>query len=148
MTKEVLITVCGLQNGPDTDGEPIEMTTAGEYYYKNDKHYILYEEVVEGENSTTKNRIKIAPGMLELTKNGVVNVHMLFEENKKNITHYFTPYGSLMMGIDTRKVKISELENELTVCVYYGLEINQEFVADCDIKITVQSKGIKEFRLS
>ena len=73
MTKEVWITVCGLQNGPDTDGEPIEMTIAGEYYYKNEKHYILYEEVMEGETNTTKNRIKIAPGMLELTKNGVVN---------------------------------------------------------------------------
>ena len=83
MTKEVLITICGLQNGPDVDGEPIEMTTVGEYFYKNGKHYVLYEEVMEGESKPTKNRIKFAPGMLELTKNGVVNVHMLFEEHKK-----------------------------------------------------------------
>ena len=141
------ITVCGLQNGPDTDGEPIEMTIAGEYYYKNEKHYILYEEVMEGETNTTKNRIKIAPGMLELTKNGVVNVHMLFEEHKKNVTHYHTPYGSLVMGIDTQKVEIFENENELKVNVGYALEMNQEFVADCNIKITVQSKGIKSFRI-
>lgn len=147
MTKEVWITVCGLQNGPDTDGEPIEMTIAGEYYYKNEKHYILYEEVMEGETNTTKNRIKIAPGMLELTKNGVVNVHMLFEEHKKNVTHYHTPYGSLVMGIDTQKVEIFENENELKVNVGYALEMNQEFVADCNIKITVQSKGIKSFRI-
>ena len=147
MTKEVWITVCGLQNGPDTDGEPIEMTIAGEYYYKNEKHYILYEEVMEGETNTTKNRIKIAPGMLELTKNGVVNVHMLFEEYKKNVTHYHTPYGSLVMGIDTQKVEIFENENELKVNVGYALEMNQEFVADCNIKITVQSKGIKSFRI-
>ena len=147
MTKEVLITICGLQNGSDADGEPIEMTTTGEYYYKNEKHYIIYEEVMEGETKTTKNRIKIAPGMLELTKNGVVNVHMLFEEKKKNVTHYFTPYGSLMMGIDTKKVDIYEAENEMKVSVDYALEINQEFAADCDIKITVQSKGIKTFEL-
>lgn len=147
MTKEVLITICGLQSGPDTDGEPIEMTTAGEYYYKNEKHYIIYEEVMEGETKTTKSRIKIAPGLLELKKNGAVNVHMLFEENKKNVTHYFTPYGSLMMGIDTKKVDIFESENELKVSVDYALELNQEFAADCDIKITVQSKGIKTFKL-
>lgn len=147
MTKEVLITICGLQNGPDTDGEPIEMTTAGEYFYKNGKHYILYEEVVEGESQTTKNRIKIAPGYLELTKNGVVNVHMLFEEKKKNVTHYYTPYGSLMMGIDTKKVVLDELEDEIKVAVDYALEINQEFVADCDIKIRVNSKGAKPFKI-
>lgn len=148
MTKEVLITICGLQSGPNTDGEPIEMTTTGEYYYKNEKHYILYEEIMEGEIQATKNRIKIAPGVLELTKNGVVNAHMLFEEKKKNVTHYYTPYGSLTMGFDTKKVKIQETENEMKVSVDYALEINQEFVADCDIKITVQSKGIKTFKLS
>lgn len=148
MTKEVLITICGLQNGPDADGEPIEMTTAGEYYYKNGKRYVLYEEVMEGETNTTKNRIKIAPGYLELTKNGVVNVHMLFEENKKNVTHYYTPYGSLMMGIDTKKVWLEEGENEIKVAVDYALDLNQEFAADCDIKITIKAKGIKEFKLS
>lgn len=147
MTKEVLITVRGLQNGPQTDGEPIEMTTVGEYYYKNNKHYLLYEEVMEGESNTTKNRIKIAPGMMELTKSGVVNVHMLFEENKKHITHYHTPYGALSMGIDTKQVVIEEEENSMRILATYGLEMNQEFLADCDIEITVKSKGIAEFRL-
>ena len=35
MTKEVIITIKGLQAGPDSDGEPIEMITTGEYFYKN-----------------------------------------------------------------------------------------------------------------
>ena len=34
MTKDVIITICGLQAGPDTDGEPIEMIVTGEYFYK------------------------------------------------------------------------------------------------------------------
>lgn len=148
MTKEVLITICGLQNGPDADGEPIEMTTTGEYFYKNGKHYVLYEEVTEGETKTTKNRIKIAPGYLELTKNGVVNTHMLFEEHKKNVTHYYTPYGSLMMGIDTKSILVEEEADVIKVVADYALDLNQEFAADCDIKITIQSKGIKEFKLS
>lgn len=147
MTKEVLITIRGLQNGPQTDGEPIEMITTGEYFYKNNKHYILYEEVMEGDTNITKNRIKIAPGMLELTKNGVVSVHMLFEEHKMNITHYHTPYGALEMGIDTKQVLIDEEEDCLQVSVTYALEMNQEFLADCDISITVRSKGVGAFKL-
>lgn len=148
MTKDVIISICGLQNGPETDGEPIEMITTGEYFYKNNKHYILYEEVMEGETKTTKNRIKISQGQMELTKKGVVNVHMVFEENVKNITHYYTPYGSLTMGIDAKKVEIKELEDELDISVEYGMEMNQEFVADCHITIKVKSKGLKDFRLS
>lgn len=148
MTKEVLITIRGLQAGPETDGEPIEMITTGEYFYKNNKHYILYDEVMEGETQTTKNRIKISDGKMELTKNGVVNVHMVFEENVKNITHYYTPYGSLTMGIDGKKVDIKETENEIDISVEYGLEMNQEFVADCNISMNVRAKGYKAIRLS
>ena len=147
MTKEVIITIRGLQDGPQTDGEPIEMITTGEYFYKNNKHYILYEEVMEGETSTTKNRIKVAPGMMELNKSGVVNVNMSFEEHKKNITHYYTPYGCLEMGIDTKQVIIEEEEDYLYVSATYALEMNQEFLADCDISITVKSKGVGEFKL-
>ena len=147
MTKEVIITICGLQNGPETDGEPIEMIVAGEYFYKNNKHYILYDEVMEGESQVTKNRIKISDGQMELTKSGVVNVHMVFEENVKNITQYYTPYGSLSMGIDGKKVEILESEHEIDVKIEYGMEMNQEFVADCNIAINVKSKGIKEFKL-
>lgn len=147
MTKDVIISICGLQNGPETDGEPIEMITTGEYYYKNNKHYLLYEEVMEGETATTKNRIKFAPGYMELTKNGVVSVHMLFEESQKNITHYHTPYGALVMGIDTKKVELTEEENEINISVDYALEINQEHVADCDIKICVKAKGSRGFKI-
>jgi uncharacterized beta-barrel protein YwiB (DUF1934 family) len=84
---------------------------------------------------------------MELTKTGVVNVHMIFEENVKNITHYSTPYGCLTMGIDGKKVEIKESENEIDISVEYGLEMNQEFVANANISINVKSKGIKEFRL-
>ena len=148
MTKEVIVTICGLQSGPDTDGEPIEMITTGEYFYKNNKHYILYEEVMEGETVPTKNRIKIAPGYMELTKRGLVSVDMLFEENKKNITHYNTPYGSLLMGIEAKKVEIAEAEDEIKVSVDYALELNEEHAADCDIKITVRSKSAGGVKLT
>lgn len=147
MTKDVIIIICGLQNGPETDGEPIEMIVTGEYFYKNNKHYILYDEVMEGESQVTKNRIKISEGQMELTKSGVINVHMVFEENVKNITNYYTPYGNLTMGIDAKKVEIKETEHEIDVKVAYGLEMNQEFVADCNISINIKSKGIKAFKL-
>lgn len=147
MTKEVIISICGLQDGPDNNDEPIEMITTGEYFYKNGKHYLLYEEVMEGETHVTKNRIKVGPDYMELTKRGLVSVHMIFEKDKKNQTYYYTPYGSLMIGIDAKKVEIKESENQMDIDVDYALELNQEHAADCNIKICVKSKGIGEFSL-
>ena len=72
---------------------------------------------------------------------------MVFEENAKHVTHYYTPYGCLDMGIDTKQVKVEESENEMNIAVEYALEMNQEFVADCDIQVTVKSKGVTPFKL-
>lgn len=141
MTKEVIITIKGLQAGPDSDGEPIEMITTGEYFYKNNKHYILYEEVMEGETVTNKNRVKIAPGHVELTKSGLVSVQMVFEENQKTVSHYNTPYGTLLMGIEAKTVSVQESEDEINVAITYALELNEEHAADCDIKINIRSKS-------
>lgn len=147
MTKDVIVTIRGLQNGPETDGEPIEMIVAGEYFYKNNKHYILYDEVMEGESQITKNRIKVSDGQMELFKSGAVNVHMAFEKDVKHVSNYNTPYGTLAMGIDTKKVEIKETEHEMDIFAEYAMEMNYEFVADCNISINVKSKGIKELKL-
>lgn len=148
MTKDVIVTICGLQNGPETDGEPIEMIVAGEYFYKNNKHYILYDEVMEGESQITKNRIKVSNGQMELVKSGAVNVHMTFEEHVKHVSNYATPYGTLAMGINTKQVVMKETEHELDIFAEYAMEMNYEFVADCNISINVKSKGIKPFSLT
>lgn len=140
MTKEVKITICGLQDGPETDGEPITFATEGEYFYKNNKHYILYEEAVEGESVVGKNRIKISGNVLELQKSGLVSTHMRFEEGQKTLSDYVTPYGTLQMGIDSKKVQIAESEDEIDLDVDYALEMNEEHAADCNIKITIKSK--------
>ena len=86
--------------------------------------------------------------MVELTRNGLVNVHMVFQENKKNLTSYNTPYGPVLIGIDTKKIEIDEDEDKICVDVDYALDVNYAFLADCHIKITVCSKENSSFSLS
>ena len=54
MTKDVLVTISGLLSSPDDSEDTIEVTTAGQYYFKNGKHYILYDEIGESVNSNLK----------------------------------------------------------------------------------------------
>lgn len=148
MTQEVLLTLKGLQfDQREEDADKIEMVTVGDYYKRNGKHYVVYEEVTEGFSQSTKNRLKFSEHMLELSRNGLVNVHMVFQENKKNLTNYNTPFGQILIGIDTKKIQIEENEDNITVDVEYSLDVNYEFLADCHIRIDICSKENSSFSL-
>lgn len=146
MTKEVLVSISGLQMAPDEQTDSVEVIAPGEYYYRNNKHFVIYDEVAEGESEATKNIIKFNDDMMEVTRKGPANVHLLFEKNKKNVTYYYTSFGSLNVGIEARSIEVTEEENEIKVNVKYALEVNYEHVAECDIVLTVKSKG-SEFKL-
>ena len=61
MTKEVLVTISGLQFSPETENESVELITSGSYYKKNGKHYIIYDEVNEGFSETCWFRVAVLP---------------------------------------------------------------------------------------
>lgn len=141
MTQEVLLTLQGLQfDQREEDADKIEIVTVGDYYKKNGKHYVIYEEITEGFSQPTKNRLKFSDGMMELSRNGLVNMHMVFQENKKNLTNYSTPFGQILIGIDTKKIQIEEQKDNIVVDVDYSLDVNYEFLSDCHIKISICSK--------
>jgi uncharacterized beta-barrel protein YwiB (DUF1934 family) len=86
--------------------------------------------------------------MLELSRNGLVNTHLVFQKNKKNMTTYNTPFGQILIGIDTKKIQIDENEDDIMVDVDYALDVNYEFLTDCHIKIHIVSKENSSFSLS
>ena len=63
MTQDVLLTISGLHDmvfaNPEEneENEPIEVITPASYYWKNGKHYILYDEVMEGIPGVVKNKM-------------------------------------------------------------------------------------------
>ena len=148
MTKDVLIRVKGLQMMDETDqAEPIEVVTAGEYYFRNGHHYVKYDEMLEGFEENTINYIKVGENSMEVRKKGVTNVHMVFEQDKKNITYYQTPFGNIQMGISGAKVNCKETEDNIDIHVDYALEMNDEHVADCFIEVNIKPKHARDFHL-
>ena len=140
MTKEVLISVSGLQTMTEED-EQLEILVPGQYFFRGGSHYLLYEEAIEGTAAVTKNRIKLREDYMEVTRKGPVSTHMLFEKGKKNITYYYTPFGSIELGIDAGLVHITEeRDNVLRARVLYALSMNHEKVADCEITLRVQPR--------
>ena len=146
MKKDVLISISGLQFENEGDS-PVEIITAGEYFYKNGKHYVFYDEIQEGFAENTRNVIKIHDSMIEITKKGLINVNMLFEKSKKNMTYYETPYGNIMIGLLANRIDIDETEDKFHVEIEYVLEMNYETLAEYRVVIEIVSKDAKHFSL-
>ena len=148
MNKHVLIHVRGLQMMETDDAqEPIEIVVPGQYYFRNGSHYLRYEEMLDDTAETTVNYIKMSPNGVEVRKQGQVNVHMVFEEGKKNKTFYNTPYGTLQMGISATGLELKESEDGIQMKVDYALDMNEEHVADCYLTVQAQSKDSADFVL-
>jgi uncharacterized beta-barrel protein YwiB (DUF1934 family) len=142
MEKDVLIHVQGLQlmGEADDDQEPIEMIVPGQYYFKNGSHYLRYEEMMDDYDEPTINYIKMSPRGMEVRKQGLVNVHMVFEQGKKNMSLYTTPYGTIRMGIAATNLELNEEEKSVDMRVDYALDMNEEHVADCYLTVRAQSR--------
>ena len=146
MNKDVLIHVRGLQMMETDDAqEPIEIVVPGQYYFRNGSHYLRYEEMLDDTAETTVNYIKMSPNGVEVRKQGQVNVHMVFEEGKKNKTFYNTPYGTLQMGISATGLELKESEDGIQMKVDYAVDMNEEHVADCYLTVQAQSKDSADF---
>ena len=111
MEKQVLVHVSGLHMMEgDGQEEPVEIVVPGEHYFRNGSHYVRYEEMLDDSNKPTVNYIKISPKGMEVRKKGLVNTHMVFEQGKKNVAFYTTPFGTLQMGIAATNLEFKEKE--------------------------------------
>ena len=134
MTKDVVISVRGLQVMDNESAEDIETVQQGEYFERNGSIFLLYDEYY------VKNVMKIRENEMTLTKRGIINVQMNFEAGKKNLTRYQTPYGVMMIGLDTSRVVCLQEEKSLAIEIDYTLEANYQYVSDSKIRIMVRER--------
>ena len=146
MAKDVLVSVKGTQV-IDGERDTIEVITAGTWYEKNGKQYLMYEETYEGMQVTTKNVVKITPDVIEVTKKGAISSKMIYERGKKNMSNYMTPMGMIVLGITTKDIFVEANEDKLQVEIRYAMEMNGQFVSDSTLAMTATVRGTEAFRL-
>lgn len=146
MTKDVLVSISGAHT-MDGKSDDVSVITAGSYYYKNGRHYVIYDEVLEGIEGTVRNTVKIGKDCVDIIKGGIARSHMVFEEKKNSVSCYVTPYGQMMVGVTTDHIETEEEEDRLRARIDYRLEINYESVSQCHIEIDVSSKGAAKLKL-
>lgn len=140
MKKDVLVIVTGMQISMDNpDGEEIEIITPGQYFEKNGKKYITYKETEISGSEGTTDTIKIEDNKVTVMRHGTNSSHMIFQLGKKHMTHYNTPFGTLLLGMTTTSIHINMKEERGDIEVKYNLEVNHVLMGSNTLYIKIAS---------
>ena len=145
MTKDVILTISGLH---DTDGEadvPIETMTPAQYYMKNGKHYIVYDEILDGLEGSLKSTIKFTEKQVELIRNGAASARMLFQPGQEHMVIYQTPMGPLSISLYTEDMEISVEEEKISLRIDYSLKTEDVVVSESTVNISICPKELARF---
>ncbi len=140
MKKDVLVAIKGLQIDDMSEEDSVEILVNGRYNEKNGKHFVRFEQF-EDDGTPTKNLLTFDEKTMELTRKGGTQLHLSFLNKEKTLTSYSTPFGSLMVGVNTDSISVEKSDDKIHAEVNYGLEFNYEFVADCHLSLDITPRG-------
>ena len=126
MTREnVIISIKGRQYFDDQEPDSMELVTAGTLKRDGRGGYtISYEESELTGLEGTTTRLHIDGSRVTLLREGSINSQMVFEEGRRHLSMYETPYGALSIGVNTRRMRstVDEAGGELEID--YAIEID------------------------
>lgn len=95
----------------------------------------LESELTGLEGTTTT--FHITPERITLHREGTLNSEMIFQEGQKHFSLYETPYGGLMLGVNTHRAKADFGEDGGNLSIRYALEVDSQPIGENAFEIRV-----------
>ena len=134
--KDVLISIKGTQvNGESTD--VTEFTTEGKFSEKGDKTLLSYEESEALGVPGVTTYVRIENEKVVIQRSGKFNSRLLVEKNKRNLCHYETEYGPMMLGV-FGEVITNKINFDGSLHMSYTLDVNCSMISRNEIEIKVK----------
>lgn len=125
MTDNVIISIKGKQLYAESSPDEMELVTAGTLKRDSAGGYtVSYQETELTGMEGTTTRLHIDKGRATLLREGNVNSQMVFEEGRRHLSMYETPYGALSIGISTRRMRSTLGEAGGDIEIDYAIEID------------------------
>ena len=142
MENNVIISIQGKQSFEDQEPEVIELVTEGRQSPDVEDGYTLsYQESELTGLEGTLTTFQIEPERVTLLRVGEVNSQMVFEEGRRHLSMYNTPYGALAVGINTKKMRTQLSPVGGSIEINYALEIDHSVAGENLFHIRVRQKG-------
>lgn len=142
MDKSVIISIKGKQSFEGVEDEVTELVTEGLLAKEGDGEYtISYQESELTGLEGTLTTFQIENGRIILMRVGEYNSQMVFEEGRRHLSMYDTPYGALSIGVSTRKMRSSMGDAGGDIMIDYAIEIDHAVAGMNLFQINVREKG-------
>jgi len=140
MKQEVLITLRGTQTIPGEKPETVELMTRGTMTGRNGKFAISYVETeLTGTAGVVSTFLILNPHRVVLTRDGPIKSRMVFVEGVKDESIYDLGFGSLLLGVYTRKIEVDLSEAGGRLFIDYSVEIEQSQTSRNSYEILVET---------
>lgn len=139
MTDNVIISIKGKQLYAEGGPDEMDLVTSGTL--KIDEAggcTISYQEseLTGLEGTTTK--LHIDGGRVTLLREGSINSQMVFEEGRRHLSMYETPYGALSIGINTKRMRSTVNEAGGDLEIDYAIEIDNLLAGQNMFRVNVK----------
>ncbi len=140
---KVKVVTSGFQKDLTGKREKVAHLAEGQYYFRNNKHYVKYDDSDIDEENVIATTIKTDGGKLTIFRRGAVDTEMIFLHGEMTRTSYHTPYGPMELEINTRQLEINmnEVEGRGEIDLFYDLAVNGSPVGEYELHIKISNAG-------
>ena len=137
--KDVIISIRGMQDLEGVGDDVIELITEGRLRQEGEKDFLLsYQESELTGLDGTMTTLQIQEDKVTLLRTGEVNTQMVFEEGKRHLSLYETPYGALSVGVNTRRMNLRLGAGGGDIEIDYAIEIDHAVAGENLFRIQVR----------
>ena len=139
MEKPVIISIKGVQDFIGSEEEDsMELVTQGILRDNEDKSLSLtYRESEPTGLEGTTTTFRIETDRIVLQREGTLNSEMVFQEGQRHVSLYETPYGGLMLGVNTRRARSDVGQAGGNLVIRYALDVDNEKIGENSFEIHV-----------
>ena len=141
MEKDVIISIQGLQHYAGMDSDNIELVTEGKLEDAEGALRLSYQESELTGMEGTTTVFHVEPERVTLLRMGNVSSEMVFEEGRRHMSLYSTPYGSMEVGILARKLRSTLDQNGGKLEINYDIEINHTLAGQSLFRLDVRESS-------
>ena len=138
-TKKVFISIKGLPVFGTGEDDAFELMTDGEYMQEDGISTFSYVESALTGNDGQLTTFDVEQDRVILRRGDGLSGDMIFSENQKHHFLYDTPFGSVMLGIDTHSITKNMSDEGGNLEIRYDIEVDNIAVSQNLFQINIRS---------
>ena len=148
MDKEVVISIKGMQQYEGALPDAVELVTAGRLARDGTGYTLSYQESELTGLDGTLTTIQVDGEQVTLMRVGEFNSQLVFQEGRRHLSVYNTPYGAMSVGVNTRHLLAELSDRGGDIEVDYFIEIDHALAGRNVFRISVKEaeKGLESLK--